>query len=137
METDNIKVLRRTVKENVWKPITLASAVRDLEGGGYWKEGTTSEMLQLNLQLWTPFAQFWIPREGQTLEGLSDNIEEQLRLEIRRHLNKCDSEATPRICDRIKTSDGYRDIEDSVIRVMIHDDITPGAAIAQLEMEYE
>lgn len=133
----NITVMRRTVEENAWKPITMAEAVHELESGGYWKAGTTEDMLRQHLMLWTPFAQFCIPREGQTLSGQGDNLEEELRLEIRRHLDKCDPEATPRICERTSTTDGYRDVEDTIIRMMLHDDITAGAAIAQLEAEYE
>ena len=130
-------VMRRRVGETKWEPISLKEAIRQLEGAGYWKEGTTEDMLKDHLQLWTPFAQFCIPREGETLEGVNENLEAELRLEIKRHLDKCDPEATPRICERTSTIDGYRDVEDAVIRLMIHDDITPGAAIAQLESEYE
>lgn len=129
--------MRRIVSENVWKPITLSDAIHELESGGYWKKGTTEGMLKLGLQLFTPFAQFCIPREGQTLEGPGDNLEDELRLEVKRHLDKCDADATPRICERTKTTDGYREVEDAVIRLMLHDEITAGAAIAQLESEYE
>lgn len=132
-----VKVMRRRADENTWEPITLKEAVRQLEGAGYWKEGTTEEMLKAHLQLWTPFAQFYIPREGETLEGVSDRLEEELRLEIKRHLDKCDPEATPQICGRTSTTAGYREVEDAVIRLMLHEQITAGAAIAQLEMEFE
>lgn len=132
-----ITVMRRIVSENEWKPISMSEAIHELESGDYWKKGTTENMLKLGLQLFTPFAQFCIPREGQSLEGVGDDLEEQLRLEVKRHLDKCDSEASPRICERISTTDGYREVEDTVIRLMLHDQITAGAAIAQLENEYE
>src|SRR5574337_10059 len=105
-EEKQITVMRREVSENVWKPVLLSEAIHELESGGYWKEGTSEGMLKLGLQLYTPLAQFCIPKEGQTLSGPGDNLEQEFRLEVKRHLDKCDAEATPRICQRISTTEG-------------------------------
>jgi hypothetical protein len=63
------------------------------------------------------------------------SIEQELRKEIKKALAKCNPLITPKVCERIKTLDGYRYIEDIVIHMVIRDTITPGGAIAQIEME--
>ena len=64
-----------------------------------------------------------------------DNLETSVRLEIKRNLDKCDSTNTPGICEIIKTHEGYRKIESMVIFKLIYEQISIGAAIAQIEME--
>lgn len=137
LSSDDTVYKKRNEPGAEWKPITMEKAVRDLEGG-YWKEGTTEKMLRGGVRLWTPWAYYQMKREGEELQGLTEEeqrIEDELRLEIKRHLDKCNSEALPKVFERISSKDGYRQIEDMVIRMMVKEQITPGPAIAQLESE--
>jgi hypothetical protein len=63
------------------------------------------------------------------------SLEQALRLAIKKELDKCRASSTPNVCERIKTKEGYRSVEDMIIRMLIHDSITPGAAISQIESD--
>lgn len=63
------------------------------------------------------------------------DLTRQLRIAIKKELDRCDKVATPKICERISTKEGYLAIEELIIKILLRDVITPGAAIAQLEME--
>jgi hypothetical protein len=43
-----------------WQQVGLDEAIKDLEGGGYWKKGTAQHMLEAGQVLHTPFAQYKI-----------------------------------------------------------------------------
>lgn len=121
-----------------WKDITLDQAIHDLESGGYWKEGTSSEMLKEGTQLWTPFAFYRKENSEGNLDGLSkatSKLEKELRLEIKRHLDKCSIESMPNVCEHLKTKKGYQGLETRIIGMVIKDQITPSGAIAQIESE--
>ena len=60
----------------------------------------------------------------------------RLRLSVKEHLERCDPVATPKVYERLQQNLGsYRAVEDVVILLIIHNGLTPGAAIACLEME--
>lgn len=130
-----MKVLRKlNEKDADWQEITLAEAIHDLESGGYWKAGTTESMLKEGYQLWTPFAYYKIQLN---VVGSLDtpSIVQEFRLEVKRHLDKCETDAIPKICRRIQTIQGYRSIETLIITMMLNDQISAGAAISQIETE--
>ncbi|MCR9171909.1 MAG: hypothetical protein NXI10_05425 [bacterium] len=122
-------------KGEKWKDITLDEAIHDLESGGYWKQGTMASMLLEGTQLWTPFADYRLKKEGKLSGTTSENLEQELRLEIKRHLDKCDSVRLPKVCRLIQTEEGYQKVEQRIISMVIHEQITPSAAIAQIEVE--
>lgn len=127
------KVERKYVdKGQKWKEVTLDQAIHDLESHGYWKKGTTKQMLLEGKQLWTPFANYRI--KSSSLNG-SASLTEQLRLEIKRSLDKCHKEILPNVCKRLQTIEGYRAIEARIIELVIKEQITPSAAIAHIELE--
>ena len=133
-------IIERKYKEpeEDWKAISLDQAIHDLESGGYWKKGTTKAMLLQGTQLWTPFALYRLKGSGKVLNGLGDpsaQLSTELRLEIKRHLDKCTSEACPTIYKLVRIREGYTQIEERIIRMVIRDQITPGAAISQIEAE--
>ena len=69
---------------------------------------------------------------GETLHGASDPTD-TLRLEIKRHLAKCDGSRTPRTCKRIATKEGYLQVEALIIGMCLRDPISIQTAIANLE----
>lgn len=119
-----------------WKEISLEQAVHDLESGGYWKRGTTAVMLIEGTELWTPFAQYRL-KSKTSLNGLSgaSKLEQELRLEIKRHLDKCKVTILPKVSKYISTVEGYRTIEQRIIQMVIREQITPSSAIAHIETE--
>ena len=58
-----------------------------------------------------------------------------LRLEVKRHLSHCVPSKTPKICKRISTLEGYKDVEDTIITISIRDQISLGTAILSLETD--
>ena len=42
----------------VWKIEDERDCIDRTEGGGYWKEGTVLEMLEKNMIVFTPFAEY-------------------------------------------------------------------------------
>jgi hypothetical protein len=61
----------------------------------------------------------------------------QLRLLIRKELQKCNPAATPNFCEMIKTQSGYKKAEGMIITYAITNGVGIGAAIAQLESEMD
>ncbi len=119
-----------------WTDITLEQATHDLESGGYWKKGSTAQMLKQGMELWTPWASYRLKGSTNPLQGIGDSkIEQELRLEIKRHLDKCNHRVLPGVCKAISTTEGYQRIEQRIIQMLIKEQITPSAAIAQIEME--
>ena len=119
-----------------WVDISLQQAIHDLESGGYWKSGTSAAMLIQGTELWTPFALYKLKSE-KTLSGFAgtSKIEQELRLEIKRHLDKCKKAILPKVHQYIQRVEGYRTIEDRIIQMIIREQITPSAAIAHIETE--
>ncbi len=117
-----------------WKKITISEAIKDLEEAGYWKKGSTEAMLKEGHELWTPFAYYKM--SDKSLNGLiRQGLEQELRLEIKRNLDKCNPSATPKVCSRIHAPSGYQNIEAQIIKMMIRDQIGAGACISQIETE--
>jgi hypothetical protein len=69
------------------------------------------------------------------MEKEKEEAAREVRVEIKKHLAKCDASATPKICELIKTPEGYRKVESMVIFLLIYGQTGIGAAIAQVEME--
>lgn len=73
----------------------------------------------------------------------TDNLEQRLRLEIKEQLIKVTKANSPNIWAEIHTQDGklnlrgYARIETILIHRIISGQLTPAAAIPQLEQEYE
>lgn len=65
----------------------------------------------------------------------SEDVQKAVREEIKKYLDRCHSAATPRVCAMIQQAEGYRKVERLIILKLIHDQLTIGAAIAQIEME--
>lgn len=61
----------------------------------------------------------------------------QLRLLVRKELQKCNPSATPHFCEMIKTQSGYKKAESMIINYTITNGVGIGAAIAQLESEMD
>jgi iron-sulfur cluster repair protein YtfE (RIC family) len=68
------------------------------------------------------------------MENLKE-LERALRLEIKKHLVKCDAVNTPNIYKLLREKGGYGKIEEMIISKIIHDRISIGACIAQIESE--
>ena len=62
-------------------------------------------------------------------------LKEKFRLEINKQLMNCSSAATPIICKKIQSPEGYREIESRIINLSIKEGLTPASAIAFLESE--
>jgi len=76
--------------------------------------------------------------EGQILTGIVDNnmdTENKLRQEILEQLNKVTASNAPKVYQMLKTESGYRNIEQRIINLVVHDHITPSACIPQVENE--
>lgn len=118
-----------------WQSVDLVAAIHDLESKGYWKEGTTKSILQNGVTLWSPTHEYRKKQSG-SLNGFDPLIiEQELRMEIKRHLDKCKGWAMPKVCARIQTKEGYKAMEFQVIKMMISGRITAGAAISQIEVD--
>lgn len=120
-----------------WEEVTVDEAIHDLESGGYWKQGTTRAMLEQGTELWTPFAQYRLKGSG-AINGLGSigvQVEQELRLEIKRHLDKCNKQVLPKVCKIIESAKGYQVLEQRIISMVIKDQITPSAAISHIELE--
>jgi hypothetical protein len=61
----------------------------------------------------------------------------QLRLLIRKELQKCNPSATPNFCEMIKFQTGYRKAEGMILNYAIANGVGIGSAIAQLESEMD
>jgi hypothetical protein len=59
----------------------------------------------------------------------------QLRLLIRKELQKCIPSATPIFCEMVKTQSGYKKAEGLIINYAIANGVGIGAAIVQLESD--
>ncbi len=130
-------VIRRFVGPNEdWVPISKKEVIGDLEGAGYWAEGTTWDMLLDGHQLWTPHAQYKIKVEGLgAIDGPKD-IDTEFRLEIKRNLDKCNKSATPKVCEKIQSQNGYTWVEATIAKIMINDQVSAGTAIVAIETDY-
>jgi len=63
------------------------------------------------------------------------STEQKLRLAIQKELRACDGRAYPTICRSIGTPEGYRRIEEMVIRTVINQSLSVAAAVALVESE--
>lgn len=61
----------------------------------------------------------------------------QLRLLIRKELQKCNPSATPNFCEMIKTQSGYKKAESMILSYAITNGVGIGSTIAQLESEMD
>jgi hypothetical protein len=79
--------------------------------------------------------------ETTSLRGAGDHAGtegdpvEVLRLEIKRHLDKCDGSRTPKLCKRIGTEQGYLQVEELIIGICLGDGSTIQTAIVNLESD--
>lgn len=64
---------------------------------------------------------------------MANNIEEQLRAEILNALKNVTKANCPNVWKRIQTKDGYAQIEEMIIDMVINDHITPSSCISQIE----
>ena len=64
-------------------------------------------------------------------------VENVLRTEVKKQLSTCSHEVTPVLCHMIQSKEGYLKAEAMVIRYAIQNQVSIGAAIAQLEVELE
>jgi DNA repair protein RadC len=67
----------------------------------------------------------------------SDEIEKQLRDEILRELKKVTRVNSPHIWQKIQTREGYRILEEQIIRRLLAQQIVPAAIIPQMECEMD
>jgi hypothetical protein len=73
----------------------------------------------------------------------TNNLEQQLRLDIKKQLSKVTQANSPNIWAEIYKPDGtldligYAHVETKLIRRIISGQLTPAAAIPQLEQEYD
>jgi hypothetical protein len=65
------------------------------------------------------------------------DLAKELRLAIKKELEKCKKGATPKFCEMIKTKAGYLKAESMIIDFSIKNQISVSASIAQLESELE
>lgn len=61
---------------------------------------------------------------------------DKLRLAINQALHNCLRTATPTVCSMAETKQGYEELERQIMTMCLRDTITPAAAIALLESEY-
>jgi DNA repair protein RadC len=61
--------------------------------------------------------------------------EQQLRAEIYNQLKRVKASNAPNVFEKILSQSGYREIEQRIIYLVIHDRITPSAAVPQIENE--
>ncbi len=66
-----------------------------------------------------------------------NNVEHELRIEVRQQMSTCSKEVTPVLCQMIQSKEGYLKAEEMVIRYALQNQVSIGAAIAQLEVELE
>lgn len=59
-----------------------------------------------------------------------------IRVEINKALANCLRDATPYVCGLAETQDGYLQLENQIIRLMLNRSITPEEAIQIIETEY-
>ncbi len=64
-----------------------------------------------------------------------NHLEKAIRTEILTQLRKVKPGTTPNVFAAIQTPEGYKGMESRIINMMITDNITPGACIAQIESE--
>ncbi len=65
------------------------------------------------------------------------DIVSQLRLQIAQALKKVTQANSPNIYAKIQTKKGYERIEATIIEKVLHNGITPDAAVPQLESEMD
>lgn len=66
----------------------------------------------------------------------SISLENQLREEVKRVIQSTSAGPYPAVTARLRDVEGYRQVEDAVINVVLANNITPGAALALLESEW-
>ncbi len=79
-----------------------------------------------------------VPKSIKGVEGVKEkDIVARLRQEVLARLKESNHITTPHICKMTKTKQGYLWIEKRIIEMVIADGVTPSAAIAQLETQFE
>ena len=63
------------------------------------------------------------------------NLEKLLRKEIHEQLNRVNKKNAPKIYHKLKTKEGYNEIETKIILMVANDSITPSACIPHIESE--
>jgi hypothetical protein len=66
---------------------------------------------------------------------MTTEIEQQLRTEIMAQLKRVTSQNAPNVWKLIQTESGYRDMENSIVRMVAVEGLTPSACIPQIENE--
>lgn len=61
-------------------------------------------------------------------------LENTFRLAIAEALKDCDPQILPRVCKRIASQEGYREVEGAIIQMVAKEGLDIGPAIAQLEV---
>jgi hypothetical protein len=64
-----------------------------------------------------------------------ENIEQQLRAAVYTALKSVTQKSAPKVFERIQTENGYAQIENMIINMVVNDRITPSACIGQIESE--
>jgi len=62
-----------------------------------------------------------------------DQLVHELRLEVKRVITQASPTTYPTIYARLQDVQGYQQVEDAIINYVLHNNVTPGAALAQLE----
>lgn len=62
-------------------------------------------------------------------------VEKEFMEEIERCLSMVTKDSCPNIYERIQTKNGYSQVVDMIISMVINDNITPSACIPQIESE--
>ena len=63
------------------------------------------------------------------------DVEKQLREEILRTLKGVTKANCPKIWERIQTEQGYMQVEEMIINMVINDHIAPSSCLSQIESE--
>lgn len=63
------------------------------------------------------------------------NTENKVRLAIKKALDSCDSSATPHVCEKKQTIEGYKRLESLIINIMTKNNLSPSEAIGHIENE--
>ncbi|WP_338769916.1 hypothetical protein WAF17_10870 [Bernardetia sp. ABR2-2B] len=62
-------------------------------------------------------------------------MEHQIRLAIKKALDKCEAAKMPHVCLLKQTKTGYQRLESLILKLMIKNEFTPSEAIAHIENE--
>ena len=72
------------------------------------------------------------------MNDIDENVDLALRKLIHKHLSKCDTKQSPRICRAITNEQGYLAVESQILSIVLTDPTTTvQGAILNIEMEMD